>query len=126
MIQTILTVVPGTPGPIQAGAELPAGGDGEVADFSALLEGLAAQLVPGTEPEAQPGEAMAEAVLPLPEGELAATTGKILPLDLPVIEQFIPEVAPEVPETAPAAQATIVAQLPVALLAKPGSVEAWG
>ena len=60
----------------------------------------------------------------VPEGELAATTGKILPLDLPVIEQFIPEVAPEVPETAPAAQATIVAQLPVALLAKPGSVEA--
>lgn len=123
MIQTILPAAPGSPGPIQAGAELPAGGDGEVADFSALLEGLAAQLIPGTGPEVQPGEAMGQPVQPLPEGELAATTGKILPLDLPVAGQLIPEAAPEIAETAPAAKAPVVSELPVALLAKQESAE---
>lgn len=126
MIQSISSATPGTPGPAQALLGTTAGSDGEAADFSALLDGLAAQLVPGTDPDASSGDVLGEVTPAVPEGELTATTGKILPLELPSAEVPVPEARPGIRAVQLPAETPVPAQLPLAVSAMADASEDLG
>lgn len=128
MIQTISPSASGAQGPAQALLGMTAAGEGEAADFGALLDGLAAQLIPGMSADVLPDGVAGEVTPPLPEGEAAATTGKILPLDLPLAQLINPEARPEIPEAQPAAETPLPLpeQLPLAALDTTGAAEVLG
>lgn len=123
MIQTICPATTAPSGQAPALPGMTAGSDGEAADFGALLDGLAAQLIPGVGADILPDGMAGQVTPPLPEGEGAATTGKILPLDLPLVQLISAEAKPEIPEAQLPVETPVPAQLPLAALAAPGAAD---